>query len=290
MINKQGVVEFGEALLRTQDLDPTYVSLHGLVTSMEVGDDQLHRWLLAYWCFYHVGVACYLSEFEGKDFWDFMRTAARNSDPDLKPRVILGNPNGMNAGNENDRWPRAAERRHFRGQKCVDAVENLRAMSGGRPEFLVRGLTSCRTDRAVMTVVQSWPMFGPWIGFKAADMLERCAGVEITFDPNTGLLYEAPREGLIMLEARDNCPSGAHRSREELYQQLIFYFGGRLAPPAMDRPCGPQEVETILCKWKSYMGGHYHLGKDVHDHRGALAGWGETALRMLQHMPEEVTA
>lgn len=35
------------------------------------------------------------------------------------------------------------------------------------------------------------------------------------------------------------------------------------APPRFDRPLNVQEAETVLCKWKSYSGGHYEIGEDV---------------------------
>jgi hypothetical protein len=35
-------------------------------------------------------------------------------------------------------------------------------------------------------------------------------------------------------------------------------------------------------------GGHYHVGKDIHEQRAALAGWGETATRILAAYPPEV--
>ncbi len=283
MTIKLDIKEFGDRLIATRDLDPTYVGLRGMIQN-ELPDDQACRWLLAYWCFYHVGVASYISEYEGSDFWHFMKVAARNDDPNMRPKIILGNPNGVNAGNKNDRWPRAAERRHFRGQKCVDAVEWLQS-NNSYPEAWVRGLSGYGTEKEVMAQVQTWPMFGPWIAFKAADMLERCCGYPVKFDPNLGLMYDEPRKALAMLETHpDN--EVANNNKAWWYQHLSDYFARTPAPPFGDRMCGPQEVETVLCKWKSYMGGHYHVGKDIHDHRNALVGWGQTAQLMLKYMPE----
>ena len=290
-MTKLPITEFGDRLIQTRDLDPTYVGLHGAA----LGQDQLCRWLLAYWCFYHVGVACYLSEFEGGDYWDWMLRAAYNHEEQLPHHYGL--PEG--------RWPRAAERRHFRGQKCADAVEWLRR-EFERPENPVKHLMihpdwerTGMTDKKIMTYVRDWPMFGPWIAFKAADMLERCAGVPVKFDPDIALMYDEPRRALDILsegafEVADDgtgITTGIQPrdwDRRKWYDVLSMYFRKHLAPPARDRTCGPQEVETVLCKWKSYMGGHYHIGKDIHDHRGALAGWGSTAASMLAKMPEEV--
>lgn len=287
--HKMSVQAFGDVLIRSGDLDPAYIGLHGAALPRP----QLGRWLLAYWCFYHVGAASYLSEWEGADYWAHMLCAAKNT---VSPREF---------NLPSDRWPRAAERRHFRGEKCVDAVKWLQR-EFEKPENPVLHLTIHPgwdgeiTEQKVMKYVMDWPMFGPWIAFKAADMLERVAGVPVQFDSNLGLMYSEPRAALDLLVAttrdgltsdkNDQISSGITSSSwtaEDWYNNLSSYFRQHRAPPARDRPCGPQELETVLCKWKSYMGGHYHLGKDTAEHRAALLGWGQTAEKMLQYMPGE---
>lgn len=281
---KMSVTAFGDALLETRDLDPAYV---GLVAS-DLPEPQLCRWLLAYWCFYHCGAASWLSEQEGDDYWNWMGVAARNENRTI-PEEVHGRCGRI------VRWPRAAERRHFRGQKCVDAVEWLRhncpgdPVNGWSPENWVRLLsTSPLTDKSLMSVVQDWPMFGPWIAFKVADMMERCYGAKVSFAPDLCLMYDEPRRALAILEEH-HMLQDSRASKADWYNALSRYFSARRAPPALDRPCGPQEVETILCKWKSHVNGHYHIGKDIHDHREALLYWGPTAMKMRHAMPQEVT-
>lgn len=260
------VLQFGRALIDTGDLDPVYIGIY----QAKLDEPQLCRLLLAYWCFYHLGAASYLSEFEGRDYWDFMLVAAKNSDPDMEPRVLLGN-----VGNRHERWPRASERRHFRGDKCVNAVAWL--SHGVSAEFRVRALANeCRTERDVATALDLWPQFGPWISFKVADMLERCYGAPIAFHEDTGLMYESPRAGLELVDSRDP---------EATYRRLLAAFSNKAAPPSRDRPCGPQEVETILCKFKSMSDRHYWVGKDIQEVRHGLEGWGQTADRVLSGMP-----
>jgi hypothetical protein len=255
------VREFGTQLIRTRDLDPVYVALCGAA----LPEPQLCRWLSAYWMFYHVGAASWLSEHEGPAFWAECTRAAANVEP---------SPAG-------GRWPRSAERRHFRGDKCVRAVAEM----AGRypaPEAAVRSLSHSRTEREVMAAVGWWPLHGPWIGFKAADMLERCAHQQVAFDRDIGLLYKEPRAGLEVLAGHD------YAAQVDCNRLLLSWVAAFPAPPAGDRRCGPQELETVLCKWKSYLGGHYYVGKDTHEVRHALVGWGETAARLLCSAPEEV--
>lgn len=249
------VFQFGNALVDTGDLDPVYIGIH----RAGLPEPQLCRLLLAYWCFYHLGAASFLSEHEGPDYWMWMTRAAMNEE---SPPI-------------GGRWPRASERRHFRGPKCVDAVSWLSYKMSA--EDRVRSLAEgCRTERDVATALEYWPQFGPWISFKVADMLERCYGASIAFHEDTGLMYESPRAGLELVDSRDP---------EAMYRRLLGAFSNKAAPPSRDRPCGPQEVETILCKFKSMSDRHYWVGKDIHEVRHGLEGWGQTADRVLSGMP-----
>jgi hypothetical protein len=260
------IFEFGEALIRTRDLDPVYCAVH----AAKLPEPQVSRLLLSYWCFYNLGVAATISEKEGDEFWKFMRIAAVNEEPPRKWNL------------PGDRWPRASERRHFRGEKCVNAIERFR-VGFVQPEAAVRSLAPLTRDTAIIKQVMEWPMCGPWIAFKAADMMERVYGAKVEFDQNIGLMYESPRAGLDQLAADTN------RTPEAIYADLLNHFKAYQAPPGEDRCVGPQEVETICCKWASMRAGHYHIGKDLHEVRHALAGWGETAERMLSVMPRQAS-
>jgi hypothetical protein len=105
-------------------------------------------------------------------------------------------------------------------------------------------------------------------------------------------MYEEPRKALSLLaygEAMGGTLLHSDRTTDWWYRSLLTYYSTKPAPPTGDRMCGPQEVETVLCKWESMMGGHYHIGKDIHEQREALHGWGETADRLLAAYPPEVT-
>jgi hypothetical protein len=206
-----------------------------------------------------------LGEHEGEAFWSAMLEAARNETP-----PPLGG-----------RWPRARERRHFRGPKCAKAVEWLRAQYKD-PEAPLRSLVGCKTERRVIARVSKWPMFGPWAAFKLADLCERVYGLPLQFDRNIDLLYDEPRASLEMLAAEQN------QSPRAIYDRLLGYFATRKAPPSYDRPVGVAEIESIVCKFKSARNGHYTIGKDIAEVRHALAGWGPTADCLLAHMPAEV--
>lgn len=263
------VEDFGMELLRTRDLDPVYVALAGA----ELPRPQLHRWLLAYWCFYHTGAASAISERAGQHFWDMMKVAANN----------VMSPAGYSSELPEGRWPRASERRYFRGDKCVRAVEWL-GETFQHPEEPVEQLKrSTVTEKDVMAFVGTWPLFGPWIGFKAADMLERCAGIPVTFSRDVGLMYSSPRESLDLLAQERGTTA------EEQWENLLNRFSNEPAPPGYDRGCGVQECETLACKFLQHRYGRYSPGKDILEIRHALKGWGETADKLLAAAPKEVS-
>ena len=247
------IEEFGKALIETQDLDPVYVAIY----EAHLPKDQLAKLLLAYFCFYHLGVAAHLSEQEA--FWEACEVAARNTAPSPKA----------------SRWPRGAERRHFRGEASIRAVQYLsQQTTQARVSSLLGGSLA-----SVSQVMGDWPMFGSWIAYKAADMIERVWGAPVEFPLDVCLLYDEPRKGLLMLNSE--------KPEQEL-DRLLGVFKQYKAPPANDRACGVQECETILCKFKSYRNGRYWIGKDIQEIRHGLEGWGDTASTLLRHSPKEV--
>jgi hypothetical protein len=140
------IYEFGDALIRTRDLDPVYCAIY----DAKLSEPQVSRLLLSYWCFYNLGAAAAISEKEADEYWRFMRIAAVNEEPPRKWNL------------PGERWPRASERRHFRGEKCVRAVEQMR-IKFIQPEAAVRSLALLTRDTAIMKQVMGWPMCGSLI-------------------------------------------------------------------------------------------------------------------------------
>lgn len=286
---------FGRQLITSGDLDPVYIALSG----MEMDDEaQRNRWLLAYWCLYHVGAACHLSELEGPEFWDGLTAAAVN-DVDRRPTPLGG------------RWPRGSERRHWRGVQALLAVEALRERYGNTPEAMVPALASFSLqdgryagnplDQLPFALVaeraQQHRSFGPWISFKIADMIDRLGIAPVSFDNAAVFMFDDPRKAALNLA---RLKGGLHegtrfRDEERTIDQVVAYlqdhFKDLTAPPLHERPVGLQEVETVLCKWKSHMNGHYPLNNDIDEINEGLQEWREvsvTARAFLHAMPERM--
>jgi hypothetical protein len=261
-----GIIKFGKTLLETGDLDPIYIMLH----DAKLPQPLLKRWLLAYWFFYHAGVASKLARYKGQEFFEQAQEMA-----------AVG-----------VKTPRGAERRHFRGEACLKSLRYF-AKKYEKPESAINHIIRRAKDdnkNKVQDVVDfvrlEWPLFGPWIGFKIADMLERVLGVPIKFNSRDLKMYETPTAG-----AKRLCKRKGWDFKElgvsGVTRRLEMVFGEFRAPPDYRRHLNAQEMETILCKWKSHLGGHYPLGKDTHEIREGLKGWGKLARRLSKHLPKE---
>lgn len=297
------IEQFGRQLITSGDLDPIYIALDSALRTGDFSRDQLLRWIAAYSMFYHAGVASYLSEREGHAFWECALVAAANHEPC---------PTG-------DRWPRGHERRHFRAAIATDAVTALMNRYGSRPEEFMEYLAYRSTqpgailegargvpDALPFTVVshraQEHRGYGPWMGFKLADMVDRVLGVPVSFDQAAVFMFKDPEKAAMML-FEERMVRGAYGTagvkpkREVILPRIVAYleqeFSDLKAPPFEDRPINIQEVETVLCKWKSHMNGHYPLYNDVDEIRHGLGPWvphSVAAQRLLWYMPQREDA
>lgn len=257
---------FGTRLLTSGDLDPLYIALYGA----KLTPNQIKRFLFAYWCCYHAGASCYLSEFTGAGYWTVLGSMAAN---------VLAAPTG-------GRWPRGHERRHFRGDKAINAVDAYVARFE-TPEDLFDWIITPKYNTHSGRIhffdlrkrIMELPQFGPWIAFKVGDMLERICGLPINFDDSDVFLFDSPREAALETAKLWSENLGGIEGKSELRlikevtDTLIASFKDHLAPPRFERVVNVQEVETILCKWKSHMSGFYPLGLDTREIREGLHLW-----------------
>jgi hypothetical protein len=247
--------------LRSNDLDPIYVALRGALDAGEFDAGTVNRWMIAYWCFYNAGFASYACDRNPADFWATLANAAANTSP---------TPFG-------GRWPRGAERRHARGGQAVEMIGRLIEEYGDHPGRMVDNLL--RGDRAFSAVskrVRKHYLFGPWIAFKIGDMLERVLGERIDFDNADVFMFDSPREGALLVYGKffgDDFKVKEPERIRKVVHWLTAKFSEFNAPPLGDRRVGLQEIETILCKWKSHLNGHYPLNNDIHEIREGLKPW-----------------
>jgi hypothetical protein len=281
---KLPIEEFGRQLISTGDLDPVYIALRNL-RKADWDERQVYRFLIGYWCWYHCGVASYLSElWDPPLFWMAMADAAKN----------------IQAPYSHERWPRGSERRHARGAQAEGMVQNLRTLHLDLPEGMVNDLIMpCKQVgvtklpfKLVAERVQQYRLFGPWMTFKVADMIDRVLEVPVDFDHAAVFMFKDPVKAAHMVWRKHHgFPVGAiPRNEEEMLNGVVAYleaaFSDLLAPPAFDRKIGLQEVETVLCKWKSHQNGHYPLFNDIDEITEGCEDWGQAAEEFRAVMPE----
>lgn len=255
------VVTFGRGLILSQDLDPLYVMLRGGLQDLPL--DQMERWCVAYWCWYHSGVASYMSEFRGEEFWDHMFHCAIGEYPCPTGGYL---------------WPRGRERRHFRAANATNLLQDL-INRYEEPEEMVARLRERRHFAAMSQCVREHTGFGPWIAWKVADMMERVLGCPVCFAGTSLAMYAEPVKGAELL---------GRGTTDEATAWLITQVEDLEAPPSLDRPCGVQEVETILCKWKAHLNGFYPPMHDTRELRHGLDLWAPlcaTAATLTNHLP-----
>jgi len=270
------VVPFGEHLLRTGDLDPVYIAL----TKMDFEQAHLHRWLIAYWCLYHCGAASWLSELKGREFWMGLLVAADNRIP---------TPSGQ-------RWPRASERRHWRGKAAIDCVNALWKRFPNPEDMVSYIVGTGGSYEEVSARAKEMPLFGPWISFKICDMADRVLGIPVDFDEAAVFMFKDPVKAAAMVwqtkQRRHQSVTKILSVKPQVIKAVVTYLTEELkefkAPPLNDRPVNLQEIETVLCKWKSHMNGHYPLNNDIIEIREGVKPWmphSETAGYFMGAMP-----
>lgn len=267
------IVTFGREIIRQGDLDPIYI----LLNYSDLDPATKKRWCLAYWMFYHAGVA---SEIASKQDIFFSAASYANL----------------------AKWPRGTERRHFRADAAQKSINSLyrRFLT---PEKAVTWLmTNDKPTDNLLRLPQpfvmvynramEWEGFGPWISFKVCDMLDACLDTPIDFTGSERYFFNEPVKGALwytlvqdhphlmegdadsMRDLRDLTweipPTGKYHRIHAAVDYLLEEFKYTMRPHDPHRPFGIQEAETILCKWKSHMNGKYEPGKDVHEIMAAL--------------------
>lgn len=274
MYPKLGVVDFGKQLLASADLDPVYVALLGANLERK----QLARWLIAYWLFYSSGFACWVSEQAISKFWDCLLEAARNE----KPTPFHG------------RWPRGAERRHFRGEAAVKAVQLLWSEYGNSPEDMISSILEGPQDvRGIMERVKAHYLFGDWIAFKVADMLDAVWGAAVDQRELSAFLYDTPRKSILENWRGGRFLARASEEGEVLVEGMLWLrdsLAGNFLPHKPKSPPDFFSLETVWCKHLSHVHGHYPLNKDVREISHGLLPWlpfSTTAKLFAKFMPRE---
>jgi hypothetical protein len=248
--------EFAKVDVYTGDIDPTYWAIHRARSVF--GHGWATRFAVAMLCYYHTGTAAQAADYEGDDFWSFINDQYKTA-------------------------PRAAERRHWRGQQGINSLNSMYQFSPNPDEFFQKIADKSEGYYwGVKKVCENHLKgFGAYFVLKICDYMDRCLDLPIN-QKYAGLdvnLPTLPAQAASLL-----CP-GEPIPRAFLIACARVQELGLLAPPLFDRPVGPAEVETILCDWKRAKYGNHVVGDDVADKRESLVGYGPHAERMIELFP-----
>lgn len=260
--------DFTTLLLTKFDLDPIYAMLTDAVADEAIDSPTLKRWLLAYWCYYSAGTASFIAEQPSHQFYEAMRAGFSGE----------------------GQYPRGHERRHFRGKDGMKAIDHLESF--GPAENVVDFIYLYGDGgeyQAVANRAMQFTLFGPWIAWKICDMGERVLCLDIDFYGTSLYMYKDPVQGGALYRFGDWQHPITETELAEVVAAMEGEFVHYLAPPYLDRPLNVQEYETIFCKYKAHIKGHYPPLFDIMEIRHGLKEWGGLAGVLMNYLPDGVT-
>lgn len=250
-----------KATIISDDLDPVYVGVQK--AQAELGEKKTHRFLAAMVLYYHIGLACQITDNStDENFWD----------------VMFENYEGTKRG---------TERRYFRGEQGLRSLNYLKATYKTPTDFLM-GLYRPKYSQ-LMKAFEPVPAFGPYFVWKIQDFYDRILGMPVAPDTCIEHLPGEPLKGMELVRKEMGHDDYTVKEMFDYMEAAIHLEGAIPAPPLKDRPVDIREIETCMCMLKHYYNGSDYVGKDLLDKYESLTGWGETASVIQSHIPKPVS-
>lgn len=238
-------LKMAEDMFPVNDNDYIQTCLYKAVLS----EEQLKLWTVAFSWFLHAGVAAFLASHPDQFYsltWD-----------------------------EFDTFPRASERRHFRGEKARKAVRqhvSLYPDASAACDDWFAG----RTWEAFCDATKNTVQMGTYMRAQVYDTAQVAL-------PRWGLAPVAP-EALKMWKPPQAGAKLLAQEGEDIVavtKRLIREMSHIPAPPSYKEPVGAGEVETVLCRLKKYRAGRYTVGDDIEMVKQQLTWRDSTVAREL---------
>lgn len=231
MLTKSSLEQFSRDLIATGELDPMYDLIDKGFE--RYGSQWANQYALHLFMYYDAGQAAALANATTElDFWHMQHYGY----PDFK---------------------RGTERRHFRGDKGLKAMQTLQHM--GSPTSVWNKMHSSSYTGLVNNVETRFGgcQIGPYFTWKAMDILDRCLGVPVSLSLGEAVKYlpDEPRKCAKTLWPTISLP--------EVLLDIREMIKDLPAPGAKGKLCGFSEVETILCAVNSLVKGSYRFGQDI---------------------------
>lgn len=253
-----GIVEFGRRLIETEDLDPVYVAMY----RAKLARIEIVRFTVAWLMYYHTGLGCQIAE-----------------SPRMFSRMVY-------IAKHNDGFPRGSQRKHHRKEPAVKSALDLRKRFKTGNECLQWLIAGESTAREMFFRVCEWVGWGPCMAWRVPDIFERLGTYPALFvDSDVDLFFTSPKKGAILCAEMYGLDMETPELNAHLY--LMEHLGHMKAPPRYERTINIQETETVFCKWKSHMSGHYNVGRDTGRARQGFEAYptSELSRRLLSKIP-----
>lgn len=239
--------DFARLSVQTLDLDPVYVAL----VNSGWDEAKIMRWCVGFITYYDMGCASDVCDKQGDDFWEAI-------------------------WRRYDDNPRAAERRHFRGEAGRKALKAWRN-DYGTPEKM---LGACMKSSFLKSLSCGVPQIGTYFSWKVCDFREAVFGYDLDWTGAEKHLLGLPCDGLKLLFPDEKPATSIWKVVDEIK--------GIKAPPQNKRGCGIPEAETVACMAKAYYKNGKPIGKDIVERRDQLAtGRSENARHLASVFPAD---
>ncbi len=197
------------------------------------------------------------------------------------------------------RWPRASERRHFRGLQAATAIKDWHDTYESYPEgMMYRIAEGAPSFIDTLKRAQEHRSIGNWMGFKLVDLVDACMGGEIDQTDVSLFFYDTPKHSLLRLwrEKQGYADNVQPKDEQQVIIAMTDYLKEKLEgfeiPHKPGKPVDMFCLETCFCKFQSHLNGHYPLYNDIDEISHGLEPWipySSNAKLFLEMMPRNPT-
>jgi hypothetical protein len=173
------------------------------------------------------------------------------------------------------KWPTGTERRANRGGKVIEHIQDYMLKIAGSRNQHHWYTKDLQLDEGVWAVtdelegnweilnsrLQTLHMNGRWAGYKHCEVLQKVNDIPVTAPHMGHVNSSGPRQGLAMLYDCGGLTDNSPDTIAEL-DAMGWDLVVRLRK-ATSLHLEVEDVETILCNWKSLMKGKYYVGHDI---------------------------
>lgn len=229
---------FAKIMFRLEDADPGYMLLH----RAELPRAQKLRYVLGWCSFYNPGIAAVASQYQGAEFYDYLRAVY----PTAK---------------------RASERRHFRGKAGLNAIAQWQARFP-KPEAMV---DACFADTylGVRKNMQGMAQMGDYFYWKLADIQDTVFAEPVDFSGCVKYMPKLPKVGSGYVLHVDTLGTDGPLSSKaipdlpqmtKVLDDITAHIRDIPYPIKAGRTLALQEAETVCCVFKQMHSGTYRYG------------------------------